>query len=301
MEHDVVLTDEVDHAGILLLPPFLVIVAHEVDGVGDIADRSVEPYIEHLAVGTLHGHRDTPVEVAAHGTRLQAKVEPRLALAVDVRLPFLMLLENPFLETLLPLVEGEIEMGGLAHHRHAPGDGRAGIDQVGGVEARAAGLALVAVRSLRAAVGALPGHVTVGEELPRLLVVKLHRGLLHEFTFVVQSAEKVGSGAGMRPGGGTAVYVERYAELLERILDYLMITVHYILGGDTLLAGLDGDRHPMLVTAAYEQHLLSLEAEISRIDVGGNIDSGQMADMNRPVGVWQGRRDKCSLEFFHRF
>ncbi len=33
MEHYIVLADEMDHAGILILPPFLVVIANEVDGV----------------------------------------------------------------------------------------------------------------------------------------------------------------------------------------------------------------------------------------------------------------------------
>ena len=53
-------------------------------GVGDIADRRVEPYIEHLAFCSLYGYWNTPVEVAGHCAWLQIHVEPRLALAVDV-------------------------------------------------------------------------------------------------------------------------------------------------------------------------------------------------------------------------
>ncbi len=212
-----------------------------------------------------------------------------------------MLFENPFLETRLPLVEGKIEVGGLAHHGDAAGDCRAGIDQVGGVEACAARLALVAVCTFRTAVGALAGDIAVCEELAGLLVVQLHGGLLHEFPLVVKAAEEIGGRTGMRLGAGAPVHVERYAELLERIFDYRVITVHYVLGGDTLLAGLYGDGYAMLVAAADEQHLLSLKTEIPRIDVGRDIDSGQVADMHRPVGVRQGRGDKCTLEFFHRF
>ena len=53
------------------------------------------------ALGALYGHGHAPVEVAAHGTRLQAAVEPALALAVDVHLPlFVTTLEHTFLSWL---------------------------------------------------------------------------------------------------------------------------------------------------------------------------------------------------------
>ena len=76
VEHDVVLADEMDHACFGILPPFGIVVADEVDGVGDITDGGVKPYVEHLSLGAFYGHGDTPVEVAAHGAGLQAHVEP---------------------------------------------------------------------------------------------------------------------------------------------------------------------------------------------------------------------------------
>ena len=76
-------------------------------------------------------------------------------------------------------------MAGLFKHGHIPCDGGFRIDEVGGVEARSACLALVAVGVFVAAVGACAGHVAVGEELLCLFVVKLHRGFLDEFTFIV--------------------------------------------------------------------------------------------------------------------
>ncbi len=105
----------------------------------------------------------------------------------------------------------------------------------------------------------------------------------------------------MHVGCGARIYVERYAQACERLLDERMVAVHHILRRDALLAGAYGDGHSVLVAAADEQHLLSLKTEIPRIDVGRDIDSGQVADMHRPVGVRQGRGDKCTLEFFHRF
>ena len=82
VEHDVVLADEMNQARILLLPPLLPsaptigLGIAQLLGIADIADRSVKPYIEHLALGTLNRHGDTPVQVTGHGTGLQTVVKP---------------------------------------------------------------------------------------------------------------------------------------------------------------------------------------------------------------------------------
>ena len=97
MEHNVVFPDEVKHACLGIFPPFGVVVAHKVDCIGDIADRRVKPYIEHLPFCSFHRHRDTPVKVAAHGSGLQSHLKPRLALTIYIALPFRVTFQNPFL------------------------------------------------------------------------------------------------------------------------------------------------------------------------------------------------------------
>ena len=127
MEHDVVLSDEVYETCILVLPPLLpctmllgVLVA-QLLCVGDISDRGVEPYIENLAVSTLHGYRDTPVKVTCHGARLQVHVEPTLALAIYVWTPLLVVLKNPLLQPLLVFVEWQIPVLCLFKYRRFAG------------------------------------------------------------------------------------------------------------------------------------------------------------------------------------
>ena len=89
--------------------------------VRDISDWSIEPHIEHLALGALNGHRNTPIKVTCHGTGLQVHVEPALALAVDIRAPLLVVLKNPLLEPLLVLVERQIPVLCLLEHRSLAG------------------------------------------------------------------------------------------------------------------------------------------------------------------------------------
>ena len=142
------------------------------------------------------------------------------------------------------------------------------------------------------------GPRAVGQELVGLLVVQLHGGLLDELTLFIEAAEEVGSGAAMLLGGGTAVYIERYAQLLETVLDYIVVTVHYVLRSDTLVLGLYSDGHAVLVATAYEENLPPLQAQVSDINVRRDIDSRQMAYVDRAIGIRQSRSHQRTLEFF---
>ena len=212
-----------------------------------------------------------------------------------------MTLENPFLKARLPLVEGEVEVGRLLHDGDGAGDGRAGIDEVGGVQRCAAGFALVAIGALGTAVRTFARHVAVGKELSGLRVVELLRRLLDEFSLVVETAEKVGRRAAVSIARGAPVDVERDAEILERIADQRVITVNDILRGHALAPCLDRNGHSVFVAASYHHHLFSLEPKISYIDVGRYIYSGQMPDVYGAVRIRQCRRHKCPFEFAHLY
>ena len=115
VEYDIVLADEVYHLGIFALP-ILLPIGGELLGCRDIADGCVKPNVEHLTLSTLYGYRDTPIEVAAYGTRLQTEVEPTLALTIYIGLPLLVLFENPLAEFGLILVQREVPVFGLLHY-----------------------------------------------------------------------------------------------------------------------------------------------------------------------------------------
>ena len=100
------------------------------------------------------GASNPPVQVAAHGAGLQAAVQPALALAVHVRLPFLVLLQDPVAEPGLVLVQREVPMLGLDLLGRGTGQGGARVDQFLGAQRGAAFLALVAVGAGIAALGA---------------------------------------------------------------------------------------------------------------------------------------------------
>ena len=86
-------------------------------------------------------------------------------------------------------------------------------------------------------------------------------------------------------GRGTGIDVEIDAETREGILHHLVVLVHDVLGCDAPLAGLDGDGDAVLVGAANEDNVLAPHPEVTDIDVTGDIGTGQMADMDRTVGV----------------
>ena len=214
VEHDVVLADEVNEAGVLILPPLLPcapalgLAVAELLGVRDVADGGIEPYIEYLSICSLYGNGNAPVQVASHRTRLQVHIEPRLALSVDVRTPLLVVLQNPRLQPLLILVQRQVPVLRVLQHGRGAADGRLRVDELGRREVAAALLTLVAIGAFVVAVWALTSDVAVGEELMGFFIVELRGGLLHEFSLVVEFAEEVGGKLMVYVAGGAAIDVE---------------------------------------------------------------------------------------------
>ena len=64
-----------------------------------------------------------------------------------------------------------------------------------------------------------------------------------------------------------------------------MITVYNILRCHTLGACLKSDRHTMLVATADKKHFAPIAAQITGVNVGGNIHSGKVTDMHWTVGI----------------
>ena len=258
VEHDVVLANEVDDAGVGGLPVFLPVVGPELLGVADVANGGIKPHIQHLALGALDGHGDAPVEVAGDSTWLKASVEPRLALAVDIGLPLLVVLKNPLAQLGLPLVERHVPVLSLLEYGHIASDGAAWIDEVGGVERCAASLALVAIGTFTAAVGASAGDVAVGKPLVGLFVVELLAHLLDKLALVVEFLEEIAGGVAVHLTGGATIHVKRDAQPCHRLLDNIVIAVNYILWCNTFLLCLNGNGHAVLVAATYHEHILTL-------------------------------------------
>jgi hypothetical protein len=66
-----------------------------------------------------------------------------------------------------------------------------------------------------------------------------------------------------------------------------VVLVYDFLRGDALPAGFDGDGHAVLIGAADEGDVPPLLAQVTYVDVGGQVAAGQVTDVNGPVGVDQ--------------
>ena len=211
-----------------------------------------------------------------------------------------MFFENPLAEERLPLVERQIPMLRFAHHRLAAADSRLRINQIRRAERCPAGFALVAVGFLVSAVRASAGDVAVGQELLRFFVVILFGGLLDEFSLIIQGAEEIRRHLVMYLRRRAGINIERNAELLERLLNNIMVTVHHILRRNPFFLRAERDGHPMLVRPANHQNLFAFQAEIAGVNIRRDVNPREMSDMHRPVRVGQCCRYQCSFKMlFH--
>ena len=286
-----------DHPRVGTLPPLLPGVGQQFDGVGNVPDRRVEPHVEHFALGPFNRHGHTPVEVPAHGPGLQPAVEPALALAVHVGLPLLVAFQDPFPQPRFVFIERQIPMLRALLHWFRAAHLGVRIDQFLGAQRGTALLTLVAIGVGVAATGAGAHDIAIGQEHLRLGIVELFRLFLDEFAFFVELAEEFGGVLVVRGRSRPGIGIEGDAEIGERLFDERMVFVDDILRGASLLAGRNGNRHAVLVGAAHEKRLPPAHAQIADIDVRGNIDAGQMADVDRTVGVRQGASNE--IPFFH--
>ena len=174
-----------------------------------------------------------------------------------------------------------------------------GVDQLVGAEGAAAFLALVSVGPLIAALGAGSHNIAVSQKLLCLLVVVLLTLLFDELAVLIELTEELRGRLVMGLGRGSGIDVETDTELSEGLLYQLMVFVHDILGRAALLAGLNGDGHPVLIRAAHEKHVPAAHSQIPDVDVSGNVDSRQVSDVNRSVGIRQSGRNKITLKFLH--
>ena len=180
-------------------------------------------------------------------------------------------------------------MLGLTHDRGIAAEHRLGIDKVCSIQRGATGLALVAIGMLVAAMGAGAGNIAVGKKLMRLFVIVLHRGLLYKLALLIQLLEIRCCCFVMLLTRGAAIDVERDTQFGKGVLDYLVVTIHNILRSDTLLAGFDGDGYTMLVATSDKHYVLALGTQVTHIDIGGDINTRQMSDVDRAIGIRQSR------------
>ena len=177
---------------LLILPPFLPcsplfrMCVTQFLGVRHISDGSVKPNIEHLSLGTLNRDRDSPFEVACHGTWLQVHVKPALALSIYIGAPFLVSLKNPLLKPFLIFTERQIPILSWLFQESMTRIVLVGwIDEFFRRQCGAAFLTLVAVCTLGTASWTSAHDVAVGEEFSRHFIAELFLHVLLQFSLVV--------------------------------------------------------------------------------------------------------------------
>ena len=79
---------------------------------------------------------------------------------------------------------------------------------------------------------------------------------------------------------------------------YHMIAVYDILWSYSFFLCADSDRYSMFVRTANEEHIFFFQAQIAHVNIGRYVNTCQMADMDRTVGIRQSRCHGRSLEFF---
>lgn len=114
MEDDVVFTNEVYQARVGVFPPHFPRIGVQFNGIGYVSDGRIKPYVQYLSFGSFHGYGDTPIQVAAYGTRLQTVVQPGFALSVYIGLPFFVRFQNPLFQPRLVLIQRQVPMGGFS-------------------------------------------------------------------------------------------------------------------------------------------------------------------------------------------
>ena len=117
MENDVVLSDEVYQFRVILAPVIRPI-RRQFLGGADVADRRVEPDVQHLPFCVRQGNLHAPLAVARHGAGLEAAVEPALTLSVDIVLPVFMPFQDPFLQPGFIILQREIPVLRFPLHRN---------------------------------------------------------------------------------------------------------------------------------------------------------------------------------------
>lgn len=208
-----------------------------------------------------------------------------------------MAVDVPFDGGLHP-VQGQEPVFGGPHYGFGAGQRRVRFDEFGRAEGRATAFALIAVRIGVAANGARPDDIAVGQKLVGDLVEILLGHFLHEITFLVEFREKCLRRFVVDLVRRPRINIERDSEITERLLDLAVVFVDNLLRGNAFLFGFDGNRHAVFIGAADEGDVFARRAEVAHVDVGGQVASGQVTDVDRSIGVDQGCRDGIALGIF---
>ena len=306
VEGDVVLAHEVVGRALRVVPPFapllrVALAAGPFDGGRQVADHGVEPHVQLLVRvvdPALHRHRDTPVDVAGDGARLDFLEQAQREID-DVGTPALAGLQPRLVgfgerRQVEEVVLGLLEARGFAVNL---GDG---VDELVRVELVAAGVALVATRTFGMANRALALDVAVGQGTAGGRANRHLLGALVDVAVLQALLEHLLHHVLVVTGGGAGEQVVAQAEVAQILGDHAVVTVGQFLGSETFLLRLDENRGAVLVGAGHHQHVVALHTLISGVDVRGHAETGDMPDVTgavrvRPSDIYQNMTHKSRL------
>jgi hypothetical protein len=98
---------------------------------------------------------------------------------------------------------------------------------------------------------------------------------------------------------GPVIDVKLYPETLKRIFVHLMILIDDLLRGYPFLPCLNGNGDTVFVRSADEYNVLSFQPQVAGINVRRHIDTGQVSDMHRAIGIGKSGSNEISFVIFH--
>jgi len=78
-----------------------------------------------------------------------------------------------------------------------------------------------------------------------------------------------------------------------------MVLIHNSLWSCILMPGLDGYGNPMLIGAANRYNICAFCSKIAGVNIGRDVNTRQMSNMHRPIGIGQRRSNKISFIVTH--
>ena len=265
----------------------------------EVAHGRVQPHVEVLAgrvrnfdaeVGRVAA--DVPVAQAFAGgaVGVGADAEPFLDLVGHLGLQLAVL--RPVLQKLhaARVRQLEEEVLGVFQLGLGSGEGRVGIDQVGGGVHRAAHLAVVAVLVLGVALGAFALDVAVGQEHVLLGVEELFDGAHFDQAAIGAVAQVAVDLAGQLVvfwRVGAVPVVKADVKAVQVLLAACGDVGHELLGRDACLFGGNHDGRAVRVVRAHKVHRVALHSLEPHPDVGLDVFH-DVADVEVAVGIRQG-------------
>ena len=165
------------------------------------------------------------------------------------------------------------------------------VQQVCRIQGLAAVVALVAPGPGTPAMRAGPFDIAVGQVAAAALAVRQHHVALVDVVHGKQLQEDVLDDLAMVVGARGSEQVEGDAHPVPGLQEQGLEPVHHHLRRDAFLLGAEGYGRPVLVGPRHHDHLVPLGAMVSGEDVGGEVGPGQVAQVQRPVGIGPGDCD----------